>query len=68
MEIVQSSFVIVGANTPQMKVYFNGVEVEGVQDLKMDWDIKTPKVTLTLSETNMVQDMKAAGIGVRRAA
>jgi hypothetical protein len=68
MEVVQSSFVIVGANTPEMKVFFNGSEVTGVQDLKIDWDIKSPKVTLTLSETQQVQELKQSGISVRRSA
>ena len=33
MQTVAASFVIVNANTPDMKVFFNGEEVIGVQDL-----------------------------------
>lgn len=68
MSIVQSALVIVGANTSEMQVFFNGAEVSGVQDLKIDWDSKAPKVTITLSETDLVQEMKSNGISVRRAA
>jgi hypothetical protein len=68
MEVIKGSLVIIGANTPEMKVYFDGAEVTGVADLKIDWDAKSPKVTLTLNETTMVQEMKASGIQVRRAA
>lgn len=68
MQTVAASFVILNANTPDMKVFFNGEEVAGVQDLKMDWDAKSPKVTITLAETSLVQEMKANGIAVRRAA
>ena len=68
MNTVQSDFVIIGANTPDMQVFFKGQQVAGVQDLKIDWDFKAPKVTLTLAETTQVQEMKASGISVRRAA
>lgn len=68
METVQSNFVIVGANTPDMKVFFNGEEVTGVADLKIDWDIANPVVILTLNEAPLVSEMKANGIQVRRTA
>jgi len=68
MEIMQSNFVIVGANTSEMKLYFNGELVEGVQDLKIDWDKTAPKVTVTLTETELVSAMKQNNIQVRRTA
>lgn len=67
MQDIRASFVIVNANTPEMKAFFNGVEITGIQDLKMDWDTKSPKVSITLDETDLVQEMKASGISVRRA-
>lgn len=65
---IQSSFVIVNANTSEMEIYFNGDKVEGVQDLKIDWDKQQPKVIITLNETDLVNEMKTVGIQVRRSA
>jgi len=67
MQDIKASLVILNANTPDMKAFFNGVEITGIQDLKMDWDAKSPKVSITLNETDLVQEMKANGINVRRA-
>jgi hypothetical protein len=68
MEVTQGSLVIVGSNTPDMKVYFNGTQIEGVKDLTLNWDPVSPRVTLTLNETSQVQELKQSGISVRRAA
>lgn len=66
MQNIKASLVILNANTPEMKAFFNGVEIAGIQDLKMDWDAKSPKVSITLNETDLVQEMKNSGINVRR--
>ena len=68
MQTAKGRIVIIDPNTPDMKVMFDGVEVQGVQDLKIDWDKAAPKMTLTLFETEQVAALKSIGINVRRQA
>lgn len=68
MEATQASLVIVGANTADCRVYFNGVQVDGVKSISVSNDSDTHRVTLRINETPQVAELKAAGIMVRREA
>ena len=68
MEVAKSNLVIVGANTNECKVYWNGVVIEGLKGLTVNNDEDTTKVIMTLAETPQVSELKSAGIIVRREA
>lgn len=49
MQIVQGSLVIVGVNTVNPQVLFNGSQVQGVTGIFIDWDSSEQRVKLTVS-------------------
>lgn len=63
MNFTQSSLVIVGANTPEAKVFWDGQSVEFV---KLTVDTFTGKVVLHVREDPKLAAMKAAGITIVR--
>lgn len=65
MEVIQSSLVILGANTEQPTVMWNGTQVP-VEAGSVTWDSTKRSVTLTIKEDPIVAEMKAAGIQIRR--
>lgn len=66
MNITQSSLVIVGANTPECKVFWNGREVPGVKALNTIFDDDDHRVVIKVAEDPVLAEMKAAGIEIRR--
>jgi hypothetical protein len=68
MNTSQASLVIVGANTPDCKVFWKGIPVPGVVGVLADNDHDTQRVVLRVQEDPMLAEMQAAGIIVRRAA
>lgn len=67
MNITQSSLVIVGANTPDRKVFWNGQEVSGISEINVSNDAERQRVVITVAEDPLLAEMKAAGITIRRA-
>ena len=67
MNITQSSLVIVGANTPDRKVFWNGQEVSGISEINVSDDAERQRVVITVAEDPLLAEMKAAGIIIRRA-
>lgn len=71
MNISQGSLVIVGANTPDCKVFWNGQEVLGVTSLRIDMDTDEQRVALKLrpceSDADRLRngEMRIAGIRVK---
>ena len=61
MNISQGSLVIVGANTADAKVYWNGQEVP-----QIGIKVAAGVVTLIVKEDPTLADMQAAGIIIRR--
>jgi hypothetical protein len=66
MNITQSSLVIVGANTPDVKVFWNGQEVPGIVGITIDHDAAMRRVTLKFKEDPQLAEMQEAGITIRR--
>ena len=66
MNITQSSLVIVGANTPDRKVFWNGQEVTGITELSINNNAERQRVAITVAEDQLLAEMKAAGIIIRR--
>ncbi len=66
MQTTQGSLVIVGANTPECKVFWNGQEVPGVVAMSTVFDEDDHRVVLKVKEDPMLAEMKAAGIEIRR--
>ena len=67
MNITQSSLVIVGANTPDRKVFWNGQEVSGISEINVSNDAERQRVVITVAEDPLLAELKAAGIIIRRA-
>jgi hypothetical protein len=62
MNITQSSLVIIGANTPECKVFWNGQEVQSL-GVSVSFD---NKVTIKIAEDPILAEMTAAGIRIAR--
>lgn len=68
MKLVRGSLVIVGANTPNCEVYFNGTQIPGLLDLNINWDDNSSftklKVIAGLDST-LKEELELANIIVR---
>lgn len=67
METAQGSLVIIGANTSDCKVYWNGQVVQNTGVI-VDNDFDTHKVIIKIAEDPLVREMKSAGITIQRSA
>lgn len=67
MQTTQGSLVIVGANTPECKVFWNGQELPGVVALNTVFDEDDHRVVIKVNEDPVLAEMKAAGIKIVRA-
>lgn len=66
MNIGQGNLVVVGANTKDQQVYWNGAKVEGIVGLSIDNNEKRQRVVVTVKDDPVLAEMAAAGIKVRR--
>lgn len=64
MNTAQGSLVIVGANTIEPKVFFNGAEVADVTSISVANDVDRQRVILTVPEPH--QELIDAGIVIKR--
>lgn len=66
MQVVQGSLVIIGANKKQPQVLWNGIPVNGIIGLKVNFN---GKVVLKINKQNMVDDavisLVSAGVKVK---
>ena len=62
MQTTQGSLVIVGANTPDARVYWNGQEVINT-GFSVSFD---GRVVLKVAEDPVLAEMQAAGIVIKR--
>ena len=65
MNTIQSNLVIVGANTPECKVFWNGKEVQHA-GISIDNNSTRRRVILSVQEDPVLAEMQAAGVIVRR--
>lgn len=65
MNITQSSLVMVGLNTTEPKVFWNGQEVPGIVGITASNTGTTPRVVLNIAEDPLLAEMQAAGIIIR---
>lgn len=65
MNISQGSLVIVGANTPDCKVFWNGQVITQVGVVVNNDSVGT-RVVLKVLEDPLLAEMQAAGITIRR--
>lgn len=64
MQTTQGSLVVVGANTPEPKVFWNGQEIEGITGITVTNTGETQRVVLRLPEP--LQELVDAGIIIKR--
>ena len=57
---------MVGLNTTQPQVFWNGQAVPGIVGISVDNDAQDHRVTLRIKEDALISELKAAGIIVRR--
>lgn len=62
----QGSLTILNAHTDTPSVFWNGVQVEGIKALAVDYASDLHRVVLTLAEDPTIAEMQAAGILIRR--
>lgn len=64
----QGSFVIVGANTNAPQVFWNGLLVAGVQEIKVDCDRSDSNVRLRIKGTEdaLYWQLTDAGVTVKK--
>jgi hypothetical protein len=66
MNISQGSLVMVGLNTTEPKVFWNGQEVPGIVGITASNTSASPRVVLNVAEDPLLAEMQAAGIIIRR--
>lgn len=64
MNTAQGSLVLVGMNTDQPQIFFNGQAVEGVHSIQVVNNTTKRQVVLTLDEP--LQELVDAGITIKR--
>lgn len=65
MQTTQGSLVIVGANTSECKVFWNGNEIPNV-GITVDNDIDSKRVVIKVSEDPLLAEMASAGVLFKR--
>ena len=65
MQTTQGSLVIVGANTSECKVFWNGNEIPNV-GITVDNDIASKRVVIKVSEDPLLAEMASAGVLFKR--
>lgn len=66
MQTTQGSLVMVGLNTTSPQVFWNGVKLEGIVGIKVDNTSTDQKVVLKMRDSNIVSELRDAGIVIRR--
>lgn len=57
---------MIGLNTPDPKVFWNGAPVNGIKNISVTNNALGQRVTLTFDEDPQLAEMAAAGIVIRR--
>jgi hypothetical protein len=66
MQIAQSSLVIVGLNTPTVKLFWNGIDIPNVTDILADWESDEQHIKIKVSaELPIHTELRDAGINVK---
>lgn len=66
MQSAQGSLVMIGLNTPTKQVFWNGVEVQNITEIKTDWESDEQRVKLKVSAMLPIHDeLRAAGVTVK---
>lgn len=64
----QGSLVFIGLNTTAPKMFFNGAEVAGLRDVRVNWDIEDPHVKVKVAagiDPALKAELQAAGLIVK---
>ena len=62
----QGSLVMVGLNTRDPQIFWNGVLVSGVTDISIDNDTENIRVVFRVKEGTPVTELKNAGIIIKK--
>jgi hypothetical protein len=65
MQSQKGNLVIVDPHTSNPAVYFRGTKLNAVEGVRVDWDARSQRVTLIVSDATLAAEMKACGIRVR---
>jgi len=66
MQTAQGSLVMVGLNSPAAKVFWNGIEVPNITDIRADWEADEQRIKLKVSaELPIHAELRSAGINVK---
>lgn len=66
VQATEGSLVMIGLNTSNPKVFWNGALIPNITGILIDNGPEVHKVVLNMQEDNTVAELKAAGISVRR--
>lgn len=68
MITAQGSLVMIGLNTDTPSVFFNGVAVPGITEVKVDWEHDEQRVKLKVNGTDdtMYMQLTEAGVTVKK--
>lgn len=66
MEVIKGNLTMVGLNTLEPKVFWNGQSLENIVDIATNWDQEEPRVKIRVSvATSLSEEMKLAGINIK---
>ena len=67
MQIVQSSLTITGINSDNLKIYWNGVLIQNVTGVLVEWKNSKQRIRIRCSilDSNLVSELAAANITMK---
>ena len=68
MITAQGSLMMLGLNTDEPKVFFNGVAVQGITEINVNWEHDEQRVKLRVNgdDDTMYMQLTEAGITVKK--
>lgn len=68
IQAVMGNLTIIGINTPNLKVFWNGVEVPGILTVDINWDADDHRVKLRVNgdADSLYLEMATEGIVIKK--
>ena len=68
MITANGALTIVGINTPNVQIFWNGLQVPNIESVRIDWeqDEQRIKLKVTGPDDSIYTEMVASGISIKR--
>lgn len=68
MQVTQGSLALVGLNTTTPAIYWNGVPIPNITNVRVDWDADEQRIKLRADPVDAIlaAELAAAGISMKK--